>query len=110
MSTEQVERLSHLIDSSGRGKVTFKDFAAKFRPGQLKFGWLEEALQIIGSSLVTRRRGGQVEQDAELELRRIFKEKFGRRLKVCPSASEFELWMLSKKIFGSNISRVQKLS
>ena len=110
MSTEQVERLSHLIDSSGRGKVTFKDFAAKFRPGQLKFGWLEEALQIIGSSFVTKRRGGQVEQDAELELRRIFKEKFGRRLKVCPSASEFELWMLSKTLFGANISRIQKLN
>ena len=75
MSTEQVERLSHLIDSGGRGKVTLKDFAAKFRPGQLKFGWLEEALQIIGSSFVTN-VGRQVEQDAELELRRIFKEKF----------------------------------
>ena len=67
MSTEQVERLAHLIDTDGRGKVIFKDFAAKFRPGQLKFGWLEEALKVVGSSFVTKRRGGQVEKDAEKE-------------------------------------------
>ena len=65
MSTEQVERLAHLIDTSGRGKITYKDFAAKFRPGQLKFGWLEEALKVIGRSFTTKRRGGQVEKDAD---------------------------------------------
>jgi len=110
MSTEQVERLAHLIDTSGRGKITYKDFAAKFRPGQLKFGWLEEALKVIGRSFTTKRRGGQVEKDADKELRRLFKEKFGRRLKVCPSASEFELWMLSNHLFGANMSQIEKLN
>ena len=54
-----------MIDTSGRGKITYNDFAAKFRPGQLKFGWLEEALKGIGRSFTTKRRGGQVEKDAQ---------------------------------------------